>query len=101
MEIGRLQHSADAARRTGELRVWLIEDQRPPGRRRGQPKQHPQRRRLPGPVWAEEARDRPCLERERQIIDSRQPTKSLRQTLAQHYRHDYILTQPSNGGGRW
>ena len=69
VEVGRLEHGADAQRRTLELRVGLVEDERAPARRRREAEQHAQRRRLPGAVRAEEAVDRAGLEREREVVD--------------------------------
>ena len=62
-------------------RVGLAEHERPPARRRREPEQHPQRRRLAGPVRAEEAGDRARLERERELVDRGQLAEPLRQRL--------------------
>jgi hypothetical protein len=63
MEIGHLEHGTNPQRRTRQLRVRMIEHQCPSTRRRRQPQDHPQRRRLAGAVRAEKARDRPGLQR--------------------------------------
>ena len=69
VEVGRLEHRADPQRGPLERRVGLAEDERAAARRRREPEQHPQRRRLAGAVRAEEAGDRARLEREREIVD--------------------------------
>ena len=88
MEVRRLEHRADRQRGTVELRVGLAEHERAPAGRRRQAEEHPQRRRLPRTVRAEKARDRPGLERERQVIDGENRLESLRERLSNNRRQD-------------
>jgi len=50
-------------------------------RRRYQTQDHPQRRRLTSAVRSEKARDRPSLQRKRQVCDRRDLTETLGQRL--------------------
>ena len=65
-----------------EIGVRPAEHERPPARRRRQAEEHPQRGRLPRAVRAEKARDRPGIERERQIVDRENRPEPLRQRLS-------------------
>lgn len=76
VKIGRLEHRTDPQGWTRQLRVGMIEHQCPSTRRRYQPEDHPQRRRLTGPVWPKKARDRPRFQDERQIRDRRDLTRT-------------------------
>ena len=69
MEVGRLEHGADAVGRPLELGVARVEHERAAAGRHREPEQHAQRRRLAGAVRPEEAGDRARLEREREVAD--------------------------------
>src|SRR5215207_11200242 len=66
MEVARLEHRSDPARRVVELMITPAEDERFASGRLGEPEQQPQRGRLAGAVRAEEACDRAGAERERE-----------------------------------
>jgi hypothetical protein len=81
VKVGRLEDRTDPQRRVLELGVGPVEQQRRAARRRSQAEQHAQRRRLPGAIGAEEARDRARLEHERQTVNRQDAAEPLRQRV--------------------
>src|ERR1043166_7620012 len=86
MEVGRLQHRPDPRRRPLETLVATAEDERRASGRLDEMEQHAQRRRLAGPVRAEEARDGSTVEGEGQVIDGEEIAEALGQMVSQHDR---------------
>ena len=68
VQVGGLEHGADAGRRPLELGEPATEDERAAVGRLGEAEQHAQRRRLPGAVRAEEARDAAGLDLEERSL---------------------------------
>ena len=95
MEIGGFEHRADPQRRPLKLRVRHAEDERASARRLREAEQHAQRRRLPGAVRPEEARDRARFERERQVVDGEDLAEALRQGLANDDHPGEVIRGPS------
>jgi hypothetical protein len=80
MQVGRLEHGADAAAGPLEVGEAAAEDECVASGRFGQPEQHPQRGRLACAVRPEEAGDRPRLEVEGQIRHRCDLAEALRQS---------------------
>jgi hypothetical protein len=85
MEVRSLEHRPDPQSRLGQLGVREAKHRRAAAARRGEAEQHPQRRRLAGTVWAEEAGDRARRERKRQRVHRQQRTEPLRQPVSHHH----------------
>ena len=70
----------------------MVENERSPGVWSRKSEQHPQRRRLAGAVWPEEAGDRAGFELERQVVDRQNAAEALRQRLGYNDRR-YAITR--------
>jgi hypothetical protein len=65
MQIGRVEHRADASGRPLQFGVRASEDESPALRRLGKAEEHPQGRRLAGSVWAQKAGNGTRVQRKR------------------------------------
>ena len=108
VEVGRLEHRADAQRRPLQPRVRLAEHERAPARRLREAEQHPQRRRLASAVRAEEAGHGAGVELEREPVNGGELAVALRQRVGgddgghrrDSSRRRQNLSQPSRHGRR-
>jgi hypothetical protein len=77
----RVEHHADVPGGVGDPPVALTEDRGAAAAGVGESADHPQRRRLPGAVGAEEAGDRPRLAGERDVVDGQVAAEALAESL--------------------
>ena len=94
MEVSRFEHCSHVRGRALQVLIATAEDERAPGRRLHEMKQHPQRGCLPGAVRAEKAGHRSAFERERQIVHRDEVTEPLAQMLR---ANDRLLADLQHG----
>jgi hypothetical protein len=83
----RLEHGPYLAARVGDVTVYPAADQRLAARRRDEPEQHPQRRRLARAIWAQQADHTPRVDLKAEIIDSTGRPEILSQPVNRNLKH--------------